>query len=350
MGKLSKMKTFGCTLLVLAAVSCIGVVGYLHSLDLGSQPLARPSTGPDQLEMLKASRPAPRGRILAVATSTASIGTEVAAGMELTELSRAYYVFLANGFEVEIASPKGGRPPVSIDDELTDVDYAFLNDVEAQKLLSNTLPMEQVDASRYVGIYFVGGKGPMVDFHSDLSIQRVTAAVYDAGGVVGAVCHGPAALINVTLSDGQLLLADKQVTGFTNEEELFLIRNAREVFPFLLEDALNEHAREFTKGPKYLDHTVVDGQLVTGQNPWSTWSVAEEMIRALGYETVAREATAEERAVLVLKAYHRDGMKAAVSLRDQVGGVDKRLLLMHAVVAVAEGRLGDAYNVQRLAH
>lgn len=345
-----KMKHFGCTLLALAAASCIGAIGYLRSLDLGSQALASPSTVPSQLDMLKASRPAPRGRILAVATSTARIGAEVAAGMELTELSRAYYVFLANGFEVEIASPKGGRPPVSIDDELTDADYAFLNDVEAQKLLSNTLPMKHVDASRYVGIYFVGGKGPMLDFHSDLAIQRVTAAVYDAGGVVGAVCHGPAALINVTLANGKMLLADKRVTGFTNEEELFLIKNAREVFPFLLEDALDQRAREFTKGPKYLDHTVVDGRLVTGQNPWSTWSVAEGMVRALGYAAVAREATHEERGIQVLDEYHRNGMKAAVNLRDKVGGADKRLLLMHAVVAVMDGRLGDAYNLQRLAH
>ncbi len=342
-------KAIAGTLLTLGLLGCLGA-GYVHSLDLDSQPLAQPRTLPAQLDMLAVDRPAPRGRILAVVTSTAKAGPEVAAGLELTELSRAYYVFIANGFDVEIASPKGGRPPVRMDDELIDADYAFLNDVDAQERLSNSLRIDQVDASRYAGIYFVGGKGPIFDFAENPDIQRLTAAIYDAGGVVGAVCHGSAALIDVTLASGKMLLDGKRVTGFTNEEEFFLIKNAREVFPFLLEEALDARSGEFSKGPKYLDHTVVDGRLVTGQNPWSTWSVAEGMIRALGHEPAAREATREERGMQVLAAYHRDGMEAAMRMRDSAGGADKRLLIMHAVVAVMDGRLGDAWHLQRLAH
>lgn len=347
MRKLTKVVVV--TLLTLGLLGCLGA-GYVHSLDLNSQPLAHHLTLPSQLEMLAADRPGTRGRILAVVTSTAKAGPEVAAGLELTELSRAYYVFIANGFEVDIASPHGGRPPVRMDDELIDVDYAFLNDVDAQRRLANSARIDQVDASRYAGIYFVGGKGAMFDFAENPAIQRLTAAVYDAGGVVGAVCHGPAALIDVTLANGKMLLDGKRVTGFTNEEEFFLMKNAREVFPFLLEDALDARAGDFSKGPKYLDHTVVDGRLVTGQNPWSTWSVAEGMIRALGHEPAAREATREERGVQVVAAYHRDGMEAAVRMRDSAKGADKRLLIMHAVVAVMDGRLGDAYRLQRLAH
>ena len=324
--------------------------GYVHSLDLGSQPLANPQTTPNELAMLKGARPESRGRILAVVTSTAKAGEDVAAGLELTELSRAFYTFVANGFEVEIASPKGGLPPVRMDDELIDVDYAFLNDADAQQRLSNTLPLANVDPSRYSAVYFVGGKGTMFDFPRNPEVQRVVASIYDAGGVVGAVCHGPAALIDLTLASGQKLLADKQVTGFTNEEELFLIENARDVFPFLLEDALSAQAGKFSKGPKYLDHTVVDGRLVTGQNPWSTWSVAEGMVRALGHTPVIREPTLEERGVEVLAAFHRDGAEAAVRVRDSLGGTDKRLILMHALVAGMEGRLGEAYRIQRLAH
>ena len=348
MGKRIK-RVLGATMLSVVMLGSLGA-GYVHSLDLDSQPLANPQTTPNELAMLKGARPESRGRILAVVTSTAKAGEDVAAGLELTELSRAYYTFAANGFEVEIASPKGGRPPVRMDDELIDVDYAFLNDADAQQRLSNTLPLANVDPSRYSAVYFVGGKGTMFDFPRNPEVRRVAASIFDAGGVVGAVCHGPAALIDVTLASGQKLLAGKRVTGFTNEEELFLIENARDVFPFLLEDALSAQAGTFSKGPKYLDHTVVDGRLVTGQNPWSTWSVAEGVVRALGHSPVAREPTREERGVAVLSAFHRDGAEAAAQVRDRVGSIDKRLILMHAVVAVMEGRLGEAYRLQRLAH
>ena len=342
------MKKIGVTVaVVLLLTACVGA-GFVRSLALHTQPLADPATTPAQLPMLQAARPAVRGRVLAVVTSTARVG-EVSAGLELTELSRAYYTFIANGYDVDIASPEGGRPPVRIDDELIDVDHAFLNDPDAQARLDASLPLAQVDPARYAAVYFVGGKGAMFDFPGNPDVQRLVAAVYDAGGVIGAVCHGPAALLDVTLRNGAPLLAGKRVTGFTNAEELFLIPEAREVFPFLLEDALADAAR-FEQGPMYLDYTIVDGRLVTGQNPWSTWSVAEGMVRALGHPPVAREPTREERGVAVLAAFHRDGLDAATVLRDRLGGTDKRLMLMHAVIAVMEGRPGDAYRLQQLAH
>ena len=206
-----------------------------------------------------------------------------------------------------MASPRGGRPPVHLDDDLIDVDHAFLNDLDAQKKLSKTLVLSDVDPSRYSAVYFVGGKGPMFDFAGNPDVQRIAASIYDAGGVVGAVCHGPAALIDVTLADGRKLLADKHVTSFTNDEELFLVKEAKDVLPFLLEDVLRQQAGQFSAAPKYLDHTVVDGRLITGQNPWSTWSVAESMVRALGHEPVPRKPTREEAAVAVLAVFHRDG-------------------------------------------
>jgi putative intracellular protease/amidase len=338
----------GAAMLVMVTAVAVAV-GYLHSFDLDSQRSADPRTTPADLLMLKGPRPESRGRILAIATSTAKASERIAAGMELTELSRAYYVFVANGFEVEIASPKGGRPPVRMDDDLIDVDHAFLNDSDAQQRLSNTLVLADVDPSRYAGVYLVGGKGALFDFPGNPAMQRVLASVHDAGGVIGAVCHGPAALLGVTLAGGERLLAGKRATGFSNAEELFLIKDAREVFPFLLEDALRAEAAEFVAGPMYLDHAVTDGRLVTGQNPWSTWSVAEGMVRALGHAPVARAMTREERGVAVVAAFHREGAAAAFALRERMGGTDKRLVLMHALVAVMQGDLLDAYHLQRLA-
>lgn len=335
-------------LVFFGALGCL-VIAYIRSLDLDSQPLANPSTTTADLEFLKADLHASRGKILAVVTNIAKAGPDIDAGLELTELSRAYYTFQANGYEVEIASPIGGRPPVRMDDELIDVDYAFLNDPVAQGKLSNTIPVKQVDPNLYKAVYFVGGKGVMFDFPRNPAIQRLTASVYDAGGVIGAVCHGPAALIDVTLANGKKLLAGKKVTGFTNEEELFLINEARQIFPFLLEDALRERAN-YSEAPKYLDYTIVDGRIVTGQNPWSTWSVAEGMIRALGHQPVTRDSSLEEKAMQVLAAFHHYGIDAAVKLRNHLNGADKRLILMHAAIALIEGRVGEAYQLQRLAH
>ena len=320
-----------------------------HWLDLDSQPTDDPATRAADLAFLRERAP-PRGRILAVVTSTAQLGDSGRrGGYELTELARAYYTFVANGYEVDIASPRGGEPPMRTDDDMGAADFAFLNDRQARAKLAATVPLADVDASHYDAVFFAGGKGTMFDFPDDRTVARLVGSIYDAGGVVGAVCHGPAALLGVALDDGRPLLAGRSVTGFTNAEELFLIEDARQVFPFLLEDRLRQAGARFVEGPMYLDNTVVDGRLVTGQNPWSTWSVAEAMVRALGHEPVVRERSGEELAVQVLQAYRRQGMDAALALRRRLPGADKRLLLMHALVAAMQGHPGDAWQLQRLA-
>lgn len=130
---------------------------------------------------------------------------------------------------------------------------------------------------------------------------------------------------------------------------MFLIEDARELFPFLLEDRLSERGAHFQGGSIYLDNTVVDGRLVTGQNPWSTWSVAESMVSALGYTPVARQRSIEEVSVALLETYYRAGSDVAKRLRKNGPRVDRHLLLMHAVVAAMQGRLADAFAIQRLA-
>ena len=155
----------------------------------------------ENLPYLTQDLPTSRGKILAVVTSAETMGESgKSTGYELTELSRAYYVFQANGFEVDIASPKGGEPKVIIDDEDMGIyDYAFLNDTQAQLKTRNTIPIKEVEADNYQAIFFVGGKGAMFDFPDNKYIQNLIRELYQAGGVVGAVCHGPAALVNVEL-------------------------------------------------------------------------------------------------------------------------------------------------------
>lgn len=337
--------------LLLGLVLVLALAGwaYVESLDLETEPRGNPAATAADLAFVREGVQQKRGRILAVLSSTARFDQgRRKGGYELTELSRAYWVFIANGYEVDLASPRGGTPPQVLDEDLIDADYAFLNDPAAQAKLAATIPLAEVDPSRYDAVYFVGGKGAMFDFPGNEDIARIVRDIQPRG-VVGAVCHGPAALLDITLADGTPLLQGRRVTGFSNAEELFLIEDARTAFPFLLQEALAAQSAGFVEGPMYLDNTVVDGRLVTGQNPWSTWSVAEAMVRGLGHEPVARETTREETSVDLLATYHRAGLEQALAEKQAAPPGSKHLLLMHALVSAMQWRLGEAWELQRLA-
>jgi len=296
-----------------------------------------------------------RGKILAIVTSTNKMGTtDKNTGYELTELSRAYYVFQANGFEVDIASPLGGEPPVVIDDEdMGEYDYAFLNDSIAQYKATHTIPVKDIDPEMYEAVFFAGGKGAMFDFPENKSIQSIVKYLYQADKVVGAVCHGPAALVNVTLDSGRPLLENKQVSGFTNDEELLLIPDAATIFPFLLQDKLEEKGGEFNEGAMYLENISHDKKLVTGQNPWSTWILAETMIAELGYKPKYREITAEENAVHVLKVYDAEGSTKAKELIQQLSVAENKplsriLIAKHGIIAAMQGKIGRFFSLTGL--
>ena len=296
-----------------------------------------------------------RGKILAVVTSTDLMGsTDKSTGYELTELARAYYVFKANGFEVDIASPLGGKSPVVIDDDdMGPFDFAFLNDLEAQSKTSNTIPINDVDANDYQAVFFAGGKGAMFDFPENKAIQAIVRNLYESKKVVGAVCHGPAALVNVQLNDGSLLLDNKSVSGFTNEEELLLIADAASIFPFLLQDKMIAQGARFNEGTMYLDNISHDNNLVTGQNPWSTWTMAETMIKQLGYTPKYREITDEENAVEILEMYERQGLQKAKELLKKMSVEEKKpikrvLIAMHSMVGVMKGEMGRFYDMVSL--
>ncbi len=293
-----------------------------------------------------------KGKILAMVTSTDIMGnSEKSTGYELTELARAYYVFKANGFEVDIASPLGGRPPVVIDDEdMGAYDFAFLNDTVAQSKTNNTIPIKDVVAGNYEAIFFAGGKGAMFDFPENRSIQSIIRNMYESNKVIGAVCHGPAALVNVRLGNGDMLLQNKTISGFTNEEELLLIPDAATIFPFLLQDKLTEQGAHFSKGAMYLEKISHDKNIITGQNPWSTWALAEAMVKQLGYTPKQREVTAEENAVRVLNVYEAEGKQKAKEMIYQMSAVENKplgriLIAKHSIIAMMKGELGRFVNL-----
>ncbi|NOU60970.1 type 1 glutamine amidotransferase domain-containing protein [Marinifilum caeruleilacunae] len=292
------------------------------------------------------------GKILVVVTSCNSMGKSgKETGYELTEVSRAYYVFETNGFEVDIASPKGGTPPIVIDeDDMGVYDYAFLNDQDAQKKVQHSTPIDDVNEDLYDAIYFAGGKGAMFDFPKNQKIKQILRKYQESNKLIGAVCHGPAALIDVRMEDGSFLLDQKKVCSFTNEEELFLISDAKEIFPFLLQDKLSENGAQFQKGYQYLDNVIEDGNILTGQNPWSTWTLAEAMIRKLKHTPLKREMTEEEITINVLAAYEQNGYKMAKELvntivNEQNKSLSRNLIGIHSVIAAMKFEFGKCVDL-----
>ena len=308
-------------------------------------------TQTSDLPYINENIPAYRGKILAVVTSVDVMGQDKSTGYEHTELARAYWVFKANGFDVDIASPKGGKPPVVIDGEdMGAYDYAFLNDTKIQAQVNNSIPLAHINPSDYEAVYFVGGKGTMFDFPNNLDIQRIIKAMYQDNKVISAVCHGPAALVNVTLDNGDMLLANKKVSGFTNEEELFLIPDAKEIFPFLLQDKLIESGANFEQGDKYLEQVSHDGKLITGQNPWSVWTMAELVITELGYEPKPRKKTPEEHSIALLMTYQNQGLDSAKEeLSIQPEAYQRILIVMHGILAFMEFEVSKGIELLQLA-
>lgn len=306
-----------------------------------------PLTQVADLPYLTDDIPPSRGKILAVVTSTSNMGASgKSTGYELAELARAYYVFQANGFEVDIASPLGETAPVVIDnDDMGHYEYAFMNDDIAQSKTAHTIAIDKVRKEEYSAVFFTGGKGAMFDFPENTAIQDIIREFYQSNKVVGAVCHGPAALVNVTLDNGRPLVENVNVSGFTNEEELLLIPDAETIFPFLLQDKLVAQGARFNEGTMYLEKISHDNNLITGQNPWSTWVLAEAMISQLGYVPKPRAATGDENAVEVLGVYHAEGSEKAKELMElmiihEQKPLNRALIASHSLIAAMKGELG----------
>lgn len=224
--------------------------------------------------------PTPR-RILMIVTSHSRLGdTDTKTGFWLEELAAPYLELKQQGVQLDIASPAGGRPPSDPKStgDVNDTVKIFLDDSEAMSKLSATLRLADV-APVYDGYFVVGGHGVMWDLVEDASLQKLLADAYESGKVVAAVCHGPAALVNVRLRDGRYLVAGKRVSAFSDAEERAV--GLAQVVPFALESRLRERGARYEHGPLWSSFAVTDENLVTGQNPASSLAVARAMLVAL---------------------------------------------------------------------
>lgn len=228
------------------------------------------------------------GRILIVVSGEGRDQGKTRPGYEFDELSQAWLIFKANGFAIDVASPQGGAVEADRYNPQQPFNAALLADTEATRMLAATRRTDQVKAADYAAIYVVGGKGAMFDLPRDTALASLLADAYTQGAVIGAVCHGPAALVDVKLGDGTSMVAGKAMTGFTNEEESVFGKRWAKEFPWQLEDALRARGAHWQEAPLMMSKVVVDGRLVTGQNPYSTAGVAEAIIRATGRRPVSR--------------------------------------------------------------
>lgn len=224
-------------------------------------------------------------RVLMVLTSHSELGdTGKKTGFWLPELTHPYYEFKKAGYSIDVASIQGGVAPVDPKSltEPDDANQRFLQDAELMSKVFTTLPLSGIDPKEYQAVVFAGGSGPMWDFPNNEHVNRVAASIYENDGVVSAICHGPAALIDIKLSNGEYLILGKKVAAFSNEEEAEL--KLTHIVPFLLQNKLIERGAKYIHGKAWKENVVVDGRLITGQNPASATSVAKKIIEHLSLD------------------------------------------------------------------
>lgn len=219
-------------------------------------------------------------KILFVVTSHDTKGsTGEKTGYYLGEVSHPWEVLAEAGYDIDFVSPKGGNPPVDGFDLTDAVNKKFWEDKYYHDKITHSLKPSEVNPGDYKAIFYAGGHGAMWDLPNDEAIAAIAAKIYENNGIVAAVCHGPAGLSNIKLSNGQYLVAGKKVNGFTNEEEEIV--KLTKVVPFLLEDKLKERGGIYEKSAPWQVHVTQDGRLITGQNPQSAKGVGEALRDAL---------------------------------------------------------------------
>ena len=220
-------------------------------------------------------------KVLVVLTSHDELGnTGLKTGFWLEELAAPYYRFKDAGWEVVLASPAGGRPPLDPKSNepgfQTDETRRFESDAEAEEALGNTVRLDSVSVDDFDTVFYPGGHGPLWDLAEDTDSTRVIETTLRSGKPLALVCHAPGVLRHAVNEDGTPLVRGKQVTGFANSEEEAV--QLTEVVPFLVEDELKSLGGIYSKTDDWSPHVVRDGLLITGQNPASSAAAADALI------------------------------------------------------------------------
>lgn len=225
--------------------------------------------------------------ILFILTSANSVGIKnIKTGYEFSEVADPYFAFFNSGYTVDFASLLGGTPPED-GYESSHKNSKNFKDSNGFKRLGVSHKLSAINIDAYDAIFFPGGLGPMVDMVDNPLVKESVRKVYESGRIVGAVCHGPVALLNVRLSDGSYLINGKKVCCFTSDEEKAKKHFLGDVIPFFLDQALTDHGALVVRGKPFEPNVTIDNNLITGQNPASATFVATEMIRLLSHQSHA---------------------------------------------------------------
>ncbi len=230
--------------------------------------------------------------LMVVASPSVATTTGWPVGFWASELTHPYYEFREVGYEIEIASPKGGK--VELDD-FSDprheseysahdlISMGFLNTPKLAALLDNTKKLSEVKVADYDAIVVAGGQSPMFSLLDEPQLQKLLAQFYEAEKITAALCHGVASLLNVKLSTGEYLIKGKTITGFANvEEDVVDSLMGQKVMPFRIEDEAKKKGANFISAGLWKSFAVRDGRLITGQQQYSGRATALEIIKALG--------------------------------------------------------------------
>ncbi|HTI90440.1 MAG TPA: type 1 glutamine amidotransferase domain-containing protein [Puia sp.] len=223
-------------------------------------------------------------KVLFVVTSHDQLGTTGRkTGLWIGEFAAPYYTLSDAGYEITIASPKGGVGPIDpFSDEpqfATDATRRFHSDKALQEKLNDTVLLSKVSESDYDAIFFPGGHGPMWDLAEDMTAAKLIETFYQHNKPVSLLCHGSVALKHVKDAKGEPLIKGRKVAGFTNGEEEAV--GLTQAVPFLTEDLLKSLGANYQKGADWTAFSVVDGLFITGQNPQSAQIVGENLLKAL---------------------------------------------------------------------
>lgn len=258
--------------------------------------------------------PAAPSVLLVISSEGRADGTAISRpGFEMDELAMAWLTLRANGLQVQIASPAGGAVVADRHNPRDDHVAAFLADADGVRQLQQTRRTQDVKPGEHAAIFLIGGKGAMFDLPRDTALLNLLAAHQ---GVLAAVCHGPAALLNVKTADGRPLVAGRRMTGFSDEEEKLFGKKWAKEYPFWLETRARELGARWEEAPLMSPKLVVDGPLVTGQNPFSTTLVAEAIVTQLGRTLQPRTPFRDEASMQLVTRWlagEHGGVRAALA-------------------------------------
>ena len=223
-------------------------------------------------------------KILMVLTSHDKLGdTDHKTGFWVEEFAAPYYVFKDAGFDITLASPLGGQPPIDPTSQLsdfeTDATKRYDQDEVVKEELGNTVVLSSVNESDYDSVFYPGGHGPLWDLAYNADSIKLIESFLAANKPVGAVCHASAVLLDIKDANGEFVIKGKAVAGFTNSEEDAV--QLTDIVPFLVEDELIKRGADYQKVDDFAAFAVQDGLIISGQNPASSELVAEKLVAHL---------------------------------------------------------------------